>query len=324
MNFLGSVVALLVFAAHGLAPPHPDYEGWESVHSFRARHNISYAYRPRHISDEHCRHLSESACEREDSLAGTALVERRVAINTGNIKVLVLLCRFKDHVDHDLPSREYFDELFNGKRGSVNEVGSIREWLLFASMGNYKVTFDVQDWYTVPFTEAEFAAGKAGLRGAEEVQQLFAEKLSGLFVAGYNFFDLDTEGWGVLDGLYVASRDNVESTHSGPFRSFVELRFIPGMGVNLVTTSIAPIIIPIEHGRRDSTSLHRDGTLRATLSRFPISWSQELGIHLCAQGNQLVWQLSRMSTCTNLDYSICTTMIRMKNRSRLVEWVAFA
>lgn len=136
-------------------------------------------------------------------MAGSAIRERRVAVSTsvGELKVLVLLCRFKDHHDHDLPSREYFDELFNGSRGSVNEVGSIREWLLFASMGQYKVTFDVQDWYTVPFTEAEFADGRMGLRGAETVQSLFADKLTNLYLSGYDFFSLDSDNWGTLDGL---------------------------------------------------------------------------------------------------------------------------
>lgn len=190
-----------------VVPPHPDHKSWESVHEVRRRLNVTYSYNPINLDPEHCRHLSEEQCREEDEGLGNAMASRRLVANSGDIKVLVLLCRFRDHVDVDLPSKEYFDELFNGNQTSeINQVGSIKEWLYYNSVGKYRVTFEVHDWYTLPFEEAHYAGGKSGLRGAEIMQEIFIPKLDELYNSGYDFRTLDTKGWGTLDHLVAIHR----------------------------------------------------------------------------------------------------------------------
>lgn len=67
-----------------------------------------------------------------------AKAERRLVRTGSNIKVLVLLLRFTDHADRDLPQKPYFDELFNGASGNeINPIGSIRDYFYDLSLGTY-------------------------------------------------------------------------------------------------------------------------------------------------------------------------------------------
>lgn len=59
----------------------------------------------------------------------------------GNVLVPVLLVRFKGHESRSLPSRDYFDELFNGNGiSTTNPAGSIRQYFRYASLGTYNGT----------------------------------------------------------------------------------------------------------------------------------------------------------------------------------------
>lgn len=140
----------VVAKVDAVAPPHPNYTNWESVYALRRRLNITFNYQPSHISDEHCRHLSEEQCRTDDEAAAGAKAQRVLASSTpasgfthGNhLKVLVLLCRFSDHANRQLPTRAYYDELFNGAGlSAVNPVGSIRQWMYFNSVGKYNGMF---------------------------------------------------------------------------------------------------------------------------------------------------------------------------------------
>jgi bacillopeptidase F (M6 metalloprotease family) len=153
--------------------------------------------------------LTEAQCREQDEGLGHAIANHRRldAPNTGDVKVLVLLCRFRDHVGAKLPSREHFEELFNGNGPSdLNPVGSIKEWLYYNSVGKYRVTFDVQDWFTLPHNEAYYAGGVSGLQGPAKMQEVFAPKLDDLYKSGYDFRTLDSKGWGVLDHLVAIHR----------------------------------------------------------------------------------------------------------------------
>lgn len=190
-----------------VVPPHPDHENWESVHEMRRRTGIQFDYEPQFLDPEHCRHMSEEQCQAEDEGLGSSIADRRLVANSGDITVLVLLCRFRDHVDVDLPTREYFEELFNGNTTSdINQVGSIKEWLYYNSVGKYRVTFDVHDWFTLPHEEAYYAGGKSGLRGAEIMQEIFIPKLDELYNSGYDFSTLASTDWGTLDHLVAIHR----------------------------------------------------------------------------------------------------------------------
>ena len=137
------------FLVQAIAPPHPNYIAhpdfpYESLHTYRNRNNITYNYVPQHISPRHCRFLTETQCARDDEAAFARISqnspERRLQeeptyVTQGKVKILVLLMRFKDHQNKQLPDRDYYDQLFNG--GAVNPVGSLGEWLYANSAGQY-------------------------------------------------------------------------------------------------------------------------------------------------------------------------------------------
>lgn len=198
---------LVLRCLHSLAPPHPDNTEWESVHEYRRRLNITYSYEPKHLSDEMCKYLDEATCREEDEGIELAIQSRSLSSTKGKKKVLVVLCRFQDHEDRELPSREHFDKLFNGGDVNVNPVGSIREYYHFASMAQYNVEFDVQNWVTLPRTQAFYAEGKAGRLGAEKVQRILHPAMDALEEAGYDFSKLSIEENGALH--------HVMAIHSG-------------------------------------------------------------------------------------------------------------
>ena len=175
---------------HCLAPPHPDFVDFEGVHAYRRRMNITYGYRPVHLSDEDCRFLSEEECQREDEAHIEAknrlMVEgehgrRRLAPSEGEFRVMVMLCRFKDHTNVQLPPKEHFEELFNGKgKSDINPIGSIASYLYYSSMGKYKVTFDIQDWQTTDREESYYAKGTGGRNGNLAMQEVFTPLLERL------------------------------------------------------------------------------------------------------------------------------------------------
>lgn len=130
--------AFLVANTTAVAPPHPNNTRWESATARRRRLNIRNDFEPTHVTAEHCRHMTEEQCRTDDQAVSASKEQRRLSSTGNNIKVLVLLCRFSDHVNRVLPQRDYFEELFNGKGTSdVNPVGSIREWLYSNSIGRY-------------------------------------------------------------------------------------------------------------------------------------------------------------------------------------------
>jgi hypothetical protein len=132
------LLVMLADAVVAIAPPHPNYTIWESAVARRRRLGIPFSYQPQHVSAEYCRYLTEEQCRIQDEAVDAAKRERRL-ISTGTIKVLVVLCRFTDHADRILPTREYFNELFNGNGAAsdVNPIGSVRGWFLANSNGRY-------------------------------------------------------------------------------------------------------------------------------------------------------------------------------------------
>lgn len=191
--------------AHGgLAPPHPDFVGYENVHQYRRRLNITYGYEPQHLHDEECRYLTEEECRHHDEQLADHRRLRRLNPAIGKYKALVLLIRFADHKDRQLSSREWIEEVFNGEGPSeANPVGSIKEWLYYQSLGQYEVEFHVEDWDTAPESEAYYAGGFAGKRGPLLMQEVFAWKMQKMDEAGFNWREFDANDDYVIDHLVV-------------------------------------------------------------------------------------------------------------------------
>jgi M6 family metalloprotease-like protein len=208
---IASYILLLLFVAdvtHSLAPPHPSFQEWESVHTMRGRLNITYNYDPIHLPNEHCRFLSEEECRKEDEGIGHAKQGkhgRQLSPSVGqNFRVLVVLVRFSDHVARTLPTREYIDELFNmDGTSTINPIGSLKEYLRYASLGKYRVQFDVRDWHTAPNTEAFYSMGQYGLVGNVPIQQMFYSAMDAAQAAGVDWLDGYINEWGLINHLVV-------------------------------------------------------------------------------------------------------------------------
>lgn len=131
--------------------------------------------------------------------------DHRSLVSQGNVKVLVLLVRFSNHVDRNLPEKSYFETLFNGVGSSdINPVGGASEYYYYSSMGMYNVTFDVvQDWRTLDQPESYFANGESGRVNANRNQEMAYSSLDAIFNSGYDFSTLSSDGTGRLDHLVI-------------------------------------------------------------------------------------------------------------------------
>jgi Immune inhibitor A peptidase M6 len=199
--FLSCLVLCFIHCA-SLAPPHPSFTDYENLLQYRTRLNVTYNYTPRHFNIERCRYLTEAECRREDEAHEATRQkrvrhrERRLNPNEGDFTVLVLLCKFTDFDNSvPLPTRDDFDVLFNGEGNStINPVGSIREYLFYASMGKYRVRFDVRDWQTTTNTERYFSRDKSGQSTTDDMQAMFIPLLDKIDDEMSSFLD-----WGPYD-----------------------------------------------------------------------------------------------------------------------------
>eukprot|EP00527_Entomoneis_sp_CCMP2396_P009333 CAMPEP_0198138484 /NCGR_PEP_ID=MMETSP1443-20131203/1882_1 /TAXON_ID=186043 /ORGANISM="Entomoneis sp., Strain CCMP2396" /LENGTH=850 /DNA_ID=CAMNT_0043800275 /DNA_START=34 /DNA_END=2586 /DNA_ORIENTATION=+ len=102
--------------------------------------------------------------------------ERRVSsprIGT-NFNALVVLMRFSNHEGRTLPDRSYFQNMCDGPVSQdINPVGSAADYFKLQSGDKYQVTCEVTDWITTDGTEAQYAYGNSGLKGAIQSQQMF-------------------------------------------------------------------------------------------------------------------------------------------------------
>lgn len=117
---------------------------------------------------------------------------------TGNVKNLVVMVRFSDHVGRTLPSVADVDVLFNAVGGdpALAPTGSIKDVYFENSYGqmtlNSLVNPGIGDWITVSNTEAYYANGNSG---DSTLWQALKEALDTLdAVIDFNDYDLDNDG----------------------------------------------------------------------------------------------------------------------------------
>jgi hypothetical protein len=197
---LAVILLTTALVVESLAPPHPSYEDWESVHQMRRRLNVTYDYEPVHLSHEHCRYLTEEQCREEDEGLGHAKAGRhgrRLNTSLGqSLRVLVVLLRFSDHVDRILPDKAYFEELFNDDGTTdKNVVGSAKEFFRYNSLGKYRVHYDVRDWHTAENTQAFYSKGQYGLIGNVPMQEMFYTAMDAIDQSGINWLDGYVDDW---------------------------------------------------------------------------------------------------------------------------------
>ena len=164
-------VTLNVSKVTAWIPPHPKANAdWESVHDMRRRLDQPFNYTTQTIAPEMCRYLSEEDCETADMNMQThatshkaiqkALWRQRANPNVGNIKVLVLMIRFTDHVDRELIPKPQVEEFWKEKMQDYFDVNS---------QGRYSIDPVIIDWETTDNTEEYYSFGMRGI--VSELQQ---------------------------------------------------------------------------------------------------------------------------------------------------------
>ena len=196
-----------------LVPPHTDFVDFEPVSDMRRRLGIKFNYTTQYLHPEECRYLSEEDCRDKDQRMG----RRHLNPAFGDrIRVLVLLIKFKDHANKEVPPREYYEEMFNGDGVSdINPVGSIKEWFRYNSLGQYRVHFDVRDWEVAPGTEASYAAGVSGQ--GYDLENVFSFALNKFDAEGsIDWFSGYVDEFGYLNHLVVLHSGFVAETGDLP------------------------------------------------------------------------------------------------------------
>lgn len=189
-----------------LMPPFPTFAPYyESVHEMRRRKNITYNYHPHYLNAEHCRHIPEEECRDLDERHGRILNrQRKLNPQFGAYNVLVLFIQFPEDRGRPLGNMTYFNEMFNGETiDAVNPAGSLKEYLRYMSMNQYRVNFvlDTAGWQVAPRPASYYANGTGGKNGVAAMEKVFTWRLQQLDDAGFDWSPYDANHDGYLDHL---------------------------------------------------------------------------------------------------------------------------
>jgi len=127
------------------------------------------------------------------------------SVHSGDVKALLLLIRFPDHVDRTLPDRSYFDSLCNQQ---------IKTYFAEQSYGTYRITCDVMDWQVADNTEKFYAGGQAGQLGSDRSGAFITPILDKLAEEQFPFYEYDSNEDGSVD-ILLAIHSGFSSTQPG-------------------------------------------------------------------------------------------------------------
>ncbi|KAL3939560.1 MAG: hypothetical protein SGARI_001328 [Bacillariaceae sp.] len=126
----------------------------------------------------------------------------------GTLNNLVVLMRFNDHRNRDLPSQDDMDLLFNGseqecsnRQDVCRESGSVQSYFQRFSHGKLTIKSHVTPWIDVPYSEADAADGKWGTTDKlHEVIKAALDKADQTI--DFNMFDQkDNDDW--IDAITI-------------------------------------------------------------------------------------------------------------------------
>jgi len=131
----------------------------------------------------------------------------------GNHRNLVILLRFSDHKDRELPSVNDYNVLFNKKGGhpDIAPTGSVRDVYSISSYDQYDLVSTVVGWVDLPETEIYYADGKSG--GTTKIEEAFIYALDRVNrVSGFSFSHFDSNDDQLVDSVvFVHSGYGAES-----------------------------------------------------------------------------------------------------------------
>jgi len=129
-------------------------------------------------------------------------VVSNVAASTGSRKNLVVLIRFADHDDRDLPSANDISSLMNNIGGHpiLAPTGSVRDFYRENSYNKLDIISTVRSWIRLPETEAYYADKHSG--ATKIFESSLRQALDTLdFDPNISFKDFDADGDGVVDAV---------------------------------------------------------------------------------------------------------------------------
>ena len=135
---------------------------------------------------------------------------RSLRKHAGTFYNLVLLLRFSNHADRQLPSRKDISRLYNyvdspplaDNRDSIVPTGSVRQFYESNSYNNFTIRTAVSDWITLSKPESYYSSSNNGFT---KFREAIVEALNKIDHAagGFNFSLFDYNKDGSLDGFGV-------------------------------------------------------------------------------------------------------------------------
>ena len=127
---------------------------------------------------------------------------RRTTATIGTLQNLVVMIRFRDHINRVLPTPGDIDVLMNNEEidDILAPTGSLKMIYWENSYGQLTIESKVLDWIDVPETEAYYADGNSGVdRFRRRFHVALKEALDKLEQDGFNFRDFDADNDGHID-----------------------------------------------------------------------------------------------------------------------------
>jgi len=118
----------------------------------------------------------------------------------GDIKNVVILMRFANHVGRTVPSSADFNTIFNAVGGNpvLAPTGSVRDYYLENSYGVMQLNSTIYGWVTLPETEQYYSNGTSGLSSRIHEAITTALNLADPLI---NFSQFDGDGDGFVDSI---------------------------------------------------------------------------------------------------------------------------
>lgn len=135
-----------------------------------------------------------------DASVGQTILQASTLQQPQTLKNLVVLVRFSDHQNRNLPTDSNIDVLMNAVGGDANlaPAGSLRDIYLKNSHGVLTIDSTVVAWATVSQSESYYAAANSGL--TSQVHQALAEALT-IVDGQIDFSQFDQNNDGYIDAI---------------------------------------------------------------------------------------------------------------------------
>lgn len=190
---------------NAFVPPHPNWEDWISVEEHRKQDGLDFSYDSNFIHPELCRYTTATACEEMDYAFYQYALQNRQLVDTGTIRVLVLLLQWADHSASELLDPTEIEMLWNSDtRSSSAPSGSISSYFRINSYGGFHLEAEIVPWKKTNGTEEYYANLTYGLPSSGvDARSAIEPILEQLDEEGFDWSRFDRNNDGMIDSLVV-------------------------------------------------------------------------------------------------------------------------